>query len=44
MIAVEATVPQVVAEAAEIPQVAPVQGRGLPMAQDVWERGLLMLQ
>jgi hypothetical protein len=44
MLVVEAAVPQVAAEAAEIPQVALVQGRGTPMAQDAWERGLLMLE
>jgi hypothetical protein len=44
MIVVEAAVPQVAAETTEIPQVTPVQDRGLPEAQDAWERGLLMLE
>jgi hypothetical protein len=43
IIVVEVAIPQVAAEVAEIPQVALMQGRGLPMDQDVWEWGLLML-
>jgi hypothetical protein len=31
-------------EVAEVPLVAPVQYRGFPMTQNMWERGLLMIE